>query len=61
MTGKEDLVGQEGSSRTEFLSRSSRNMVGHFLKTGQVGAVVTGADRIAANGDTLRRRANLNL
>src|SRR5450432_1212807 len=28
------------------------NMVGHFMKTGKVGAVVTGADRIAANGDT---------
>src|SRR6266571_5051776 len=28
------------------------NMVGHFLKSGKVGAVVTGADRIAANGDT---------
>jgi methylthioribose-1-phosphate isomerase len=28
------------------------NMVGHFLKQGNVGAIVTGADRIAANGDT---------
>jgi methylthioribose-1-phosphate isomerase len=28
------------------------NMVGHFLKTGKVGAIVTGADRIASNGDT---------
>jgi len=28
------------------------NMVGHFLKTGKVGAIVTGADRVAANGDT---------
>ncbi|MGB7154051.1 MAG: s-methyl-5-thioribose-1-phosphate isomerase, partial [Candidatus Acidiferrales bacterium] len=28
------------------------NMVGHFLKTGDVGAIVVGADRIAANGDT---------
>src|SRR5947207_1521352 len=28
------------------------NMVGHFLKSGDVGAIVTGADRIAANGDT---------
>ena len=27
------------------------NMVGHFLKTGNVGAVVVGADRIARNGD----------
>src|SRR5262249_51489193 len=31
------------------------NMVGHFLKTGNVGAVVTGADRIAANGDAANK------
>ena len=31
------------------------NMVGHFLKTGSVGAVVVGADRIAANGDTANK------
>jgi methylthioribose-1-phosphate isomerase len=31
------------------------NMVGHFLKTGTVGAVVVGADRIAANGDTANK------
>jgi methylthioribose-1-phosphate isomerase len=31
------------------------NMVGHFLKTGGVGAVVVGADRIAANGDTANK------
>ncbi|HME13228.1 MAG TPA: S-methyl-5-thioribose-1-phosphate isomerase [Candidatus Acidoferrum sp.] len=31
------------------------NMVGHFLKTGKVKAVVTGADRIAANGDTANK------
>jgi methylthioribose-1-phosphate isomerase len=31
------------------------NMVGHFLKTVKVGAVVTGADRIAANGDTANK------
>src|SRR5580704_229459 len=31
------------------------NMVGHFLKTGAVKAVVTGADRIAANGDTANK------
>ena len=31
------------------------NMVGHFLKRGDVGAVVTGADRIAANGDTANK------
>ena len=31
------------------------NMVGHFMKSGKVGAVVTGADRIAANGDTANK------
>jgi methylthioribose-1-phosphate isomerase len=31
------------------------NMTGHFLKSGKVGAVVTGADRIAANGDTANK------
>ena len=31
------------------------NMVGHFLKAGEVGAVVVGADRIAANGDTANK------
>lgn len=31
------------------------NMVGHFLKTGRVGAVVVGADRIARNGDTANK------
>jgi methylthioribose-1-phosphate isomerase len=31
------------------------NMVGHFLKMGNVGAIVTGADRIAANGDTANK------
>jgi len=31
------------------------NMVGHFLKTGKIGAVVVGADRRAANGDTANK------
>jgi len=31
------------------------NMVGHFLKTGNIGAVVVGADRIAPNGDTANK------
>lgn len=31
------------------------NMVGHFLKSGKVGAIVTGADRIAANGDAANK------
>ena len=31
------------------------NMVGHFMKTAGVGAVVVGADRVAANGDTANK------
>ncbi|GAC1630677.1 MAG: S-methyl-5-thioribose-1-phosphate isomerase [Candidatus Acidiferrum sp.] len=31
------------------------NMVGHFLKTGNVRAIVTGADRVAANGDAANK------
>ena len=31
------------------------NMVGHFLKSGKVAAIVVGADRIAANGDTANK------
>ena len=31
------------------------NMVGHFMRKGGVGAVVVGADRIAANGDTANK------
>jgi methylthioribose-1-phosphate isomerase len=31
------------------------NMVGHFLKTGKVSAIVTGADRVAANGDAANK------
>jgi methylthioribose-1-phosphate isomerase len=31
------------------------NMVGHIMKSGKVDAVVTGADRIAANGDTANK------
>jgi methylthioribose-1-phosphate isomerase len=31
------------------------NMVGHFMKKGDVGAIVVGADRIAANGDTANK------
>lgn len=31
------------------------NMVGHYLKKGDVGAVVVGADRIASNGDTANK------
>ena len=31
------------------------NMVGHFMQAGKVNAVVVGADRIAANGDTANK------
>jgi len=31
------------------------NMVGHFMKAGKVDAVVVGADRIVANGDTANK------
>src|ERR1700746_1312016 len=37
------------------LTLITANMVGHFLKTGNVSAIVTGADRIAANGDTANK------
>jgi methylthioribose-1-phosphate isomerase len=31
------------------------NMAGHFLKSGRIGCVIVGADRIAANGDTANK------
>jgi methylthioribose-1-phosphate isomerase len=31
------------------------NMAGHFLSRGEIEAVVVGADRIAANGDTANK------
>jgi methylthioribose-1-phosphate isomerase len=31
------------------------NMAGHFLRTGRIGCVVVGADRIAANGDVANK------
>ena len=31
------------------------NMAGHFMKSGQIGCVVVGADRIAANGDVANK------
>ncbi len=31
------------------------NMAGHFLKSGQIGCVIVGADRIAANGDVANK------
>jgi methylthioribose-1-phosphate isomerase len=31
------------------------NMAGHFMKAGQIGCVIVGADRIAANGDVANK------
>jgi methylthioribose-1-phosphate isomerase len=31
------------------------NMAGHFLKSGRIGCVVVGADRVAANGDVANK------
>lgn len=31
------------------------NMAGHFLRSGQIGCVIVGADRIAANGDVANK------
>jgi methylthioribose-1-phosphate isomerase len=31
------------------------NMAGHFLKSGRIGCVIVGADRIAANGDVANK------
>jgi methylthioribose-1-phosphate isomerase len=33
----------------------SDNMAGHFMKSGEIGCCVVGADRIAANGDTANK------
>jgi methylthioribose-1-phosphate isomerase len=37
------------------------NMAGHFLKSGEVSAVVVGADRIAANGDAANKIGTYSL
>jgi methylthioribose-1-phosphate isomerase len=37
------------------------NMAGHFLRSGEVGAVVVGADRIAANGDVANKIGTYSL
>jgi methylthioribose-1-phosphate isomerase len=37
------------------------NMAGHFMSQGEVQAVVTGADRIAANGDTANKIGTYSL
>ncbi len=42
---------QDGISATLITD----NMAGHFLKSGKIGCVVVGADRIAANGDVANK------
>src|ERR1051325_1523621 len=37
------------------------NMAGHFLHSGRVGAVIVGADRIAANGDVAKKLERIAL
>jgi methylthioribose-1-phosphate isomerase len=44
-------LSQDGISATLITD----NMAGHFLKSGRVGCVVVGADRIAANGDVANK------
>ena len=37
------------------------NMAGHFLKSGRIGCVLVGADRIAANGDVANKIGTYSL
>jgi methylthioribose-1-phosphate isomerase len=37
------------------------NMAGHFMKSGEINAVIVGADRIAANGDTANKIGTYSL
>src|SRR6185295_1114889 len=37
------------------------NMAGHFLKSGRIGCVIVGADRIAANGDVANKVGTYSL
>ena len=37
------------------------NMAGHFLKSGRIGCVIVGADRIAANGDVANKIGTYSL
>ncbi len=37
------------------------SMAGHFMKTGKINAVIVGADRIAANGDTANKIGTYSL
>ncbi len=43
---------QQDAIRTTLITD---NMAGHFLKSGRIGCVVVGADRIAANGDVANK------
>jgi methylthioribose-1-phosphate isomerase len=44
-------LGQDGIPVTLITD----NMAGHFLKSGRIGCVVVGADRVAANGDVANK------
>jgi methylthioribose-1-phosphate isomerase len=44
-------LGQDGIPTTLITD----NMAGHFLRSGRIGCVVVGADRIAANGDVANK------
>jgi methylthioribose-1-phosphate isomerase len=44
-------LAQDGISTTLITD----NMAGHFLKSGRIGCVVVGADRVAANGDVANK------
>jgi len=44
-------LGQDGIPATLITD----NMAGHFLKSGRIGCVLVGADRIAANGDVANK------
>jgi methylthioribose-1-phosphate isomerase len=44
-----------GTSQGGNSAHADHRQYGHFLKSGKVGAIVTGADRIAANGDTANK------
>jgi methylthioribose-1-phosphate isomerase len=44
-------LGQDGIPATLITD----NMAGHFLKSGRIGCVVVGADRVAANGDVANK------
>ncbi|KPV44852.1 S-methyl-5-thioribose-1-phosphate isomerase [Alicyclobacillus ferrooxydans] len=50
-------LGEEGITHTLITD----SMAGHFMKMGEVDAVIVGADRIAANGDTANKIGTYSL